>query len=187
MIRELLSAIGQIFTWFIAVAPWERCLRIRLGKHVKELGPGFYLKVPFVDRVYRQSVRRRLSVIRPQTLTTRDGRAISLSGAVGYTITDLKKLYNTLHDADDTIEAEVNSHIAEYVVTHDFAECRPALVQEHVRSKVDLAQYGLSGQEFFLTNFAAVRTLRIITGDLPVWARGSGLNTMEVSGPGAPR
>lgn len=177
MIRELMHQIGQLFTWLVLIAPWERALRIRLGKNVKELGPGTWIRVPFIDRVYRQSIRRRLSLISAQTLTTKDGHTITLAGSVGYQVRDLRKLYDTLHAAEDTIEAEVASKVSAFVTGRTLAECDPAALELHVREQIDLSQYGLEGQEFWLTNFVRVKTYRLLGGEIRTWSRSAGLDT----------
>ena len=157
--------------------PWERGLRVRLGRWVTELTPGPYLVVPFVDQLYRQSVRRRLKLIPAQTLTTTDGKTFTIGGAVGFEIVDLATLYNTLHDADDTIEAEVSAIIAEYVGSHSSAECVPLDLEKKVRASLKLESYGLGAPEFFVTNFASAKTYRLITGEIKHWPKGTGLNT----------
>ena len=115
-----------------------------------------------------------MSIIRPQTLT-RDGQTITLSGALGYSIADMRQLFDTLDDAEDTIEAEVSSKIAKAVATVD--ECTQKSIEEFVRRSMDLKRYGLEGQEFSLTSFAVVPTFRVITGELPSGNWGSALDT----------
>ncbi len=176
-INLLMQHIGNVFTWVVIVAPWEQALRVRLGKNVSLLGAGCYLRIPFIDRVYRHTVRQRMFVVRPQVLTTGDGRTLSLSGAIGFRIADLSQLFNTLHDAMDTIESQIASSIAEYVATHSLIECEPARIEAHVSDTVKLADYGLEGQEFRLTNYAVVKTYRFISGELPAWSQGNSLNT----------
>ena len=166
MIRELIHQIGRLFTWFVLVAPWEQALRVRLGRRVRLLGPGVYVSVPFFDRVYRQSVRRRLSLIYPQVVTTRDGQAVTLGASIGYKIVDLLKLYDTLHDASSTIECEAAAHIAAYVASSAYDECTPGNVEEFVRGKLGFEKFGLGEVEFYVTNFARVRTYRFITGGM---------------------
>lgn len=177
MLRELVQQISQCFQWVILIAPWEQALRVRAGKHVRRLNSGIYLRIPFIDRVYRQSVRRRLTVLRPLTVTTIDGHCVTLLGSIGYSIVDLEKLYETLHDAEDTIEAEVAAAVARFIGLHPLQECRASAIEQYIRELIDLTRYGLGGQEFYVTNFAVVRTYRLITGELAAWSHGSGLET----------
>lgn len=179
MIREIIHAIGNLFTWFVIIAPWEQGIRVRLGKHVKLLEKGVYLRLPLIDKTYRQSVRRRLGVLRAQTITTTDGKCITLSGSVGYRIVNMLLLYETLHDAADTIEAEVATKISAFIASHSLDKCLPPEIEKHVRSALDLEQYGLGDAEFFVTSFVCARTYRFITGELPQWSRGQELSTTD--------
>ena len=61
MIRELFAQLSNVLTWVVVVAPWEQALRIRWGKTATLLKGGVYLRIPFIDRIYRQSVRKRTS------------------------------------------------------------------------------------------------------------------------------
>lgn len=116
-------------------------------------------------------------MIRPQILTTKDGKTLSLSGAIGFQIADLRQLFQSLHDAMDTIESQIASTISEYVATNDLANCEPSGIEQYVADSVDLNQYGLSDQEFRITNYAVVKTYRFISGDIPAWSQGQSLNT----------
>ena len=181
-LQELLNQIGRMFVWLVIVAPWEQALRIRLGKRVALLGAGAYLVIPFVDRVYRQSVRHRLGVVAPQTLTTLDGHSITVGAAIGYSVTDLRKLYDTLHDADDTIDATVASLVASFVAGRTLDDCRPDAIESHVRSSLSLERYGLGSAEFHITNLAVAKVHRLITGEIRGWRHGQGLNTIQFEG-----
>ena len=166
MISTLLQQLARALTWFFLVAPWEQAIRVRLGKHTKVLGAGVYVRIPFIDKVFKQSVRRRINAIRAQTLTTKDGKVITISGAVGYQIGDLGKLYDTLESANMTIENEVAGIIAEYIGERPLSECHSRKLEEFVAAKLDLAKYGLEGQEFYVQSFAASKTFRMITGEI---------------------
>lgn len=184
---NLIRQFSQLFTWFVVVAPWEQAVRVRLGKHVHLLDAGVCIKIPFVDRVFRQSIRRRLSIIRAQTLTTLDGKVVTCAGAIGYNIADLRKLYDTLESPNGTIENEVSGCIADFVARHDLTSCTAAGLQDHVMASIKLSNYGLAGQEFYLTHFAVCpRTLRLITGGIDVWANDGGINMESPAQPGAP-
>lgn len=166
MISTLIQQLARALTWFFTVAPWEQALLVRFGKQTKVLGAGIYLRIPFVDRIFKQSVRRRINTIKAQTLTTSDGKVVTCSGAVGYQIGDLGKLYNTLESANMTIENEVSGIIAAYIGSRSLSECRSRELEAFVANKLDLSKYGLEGQEFYVQSFATSKTYRLITGEI---------------------
>lgn len=179
MLLELFRHIAQVFTWFIVVAPWEQAIRVRLGKHVRLLTKGAYIRIPFMDRIFRQSSRRRLSIIRPQTLTTSDGKVVSCAGAVGFAVNDLLKLYDTLENPNDTIECEVAGIISRFIGARTLRECTSPALEAYVRENLHLDKYGLSGQEFYTTSFATARTYRFITGEMGMWRTDDRMTMVE--------
>lgn len=166
MFSTLLQQLTRALTWFFTVAPWEQAIRVRMGKRVAVLSAGVYLRIPFVDTIYKQSVRRRINTIKAQTLTTKDGRVVTCSGAVGYQIGDLGKLYDTLENANMTIENEVAGIISSYIGAHTLEECSSRELEERVHEELDLSKYGLEGQEFYVQSFATSKTFRVITGEV---------------------
>lgn len=164
-LQEFFRGLAGLLRWWVVVAPWEQAVRVRLGKHVRVLGAGIYWRIPGVDRIYRQSIRRRFSSVPTQTVTTKDGRAVTVSGALGYRIEDIGKLYDTLHHAEDTVQTEAAALVARFVRDCALAECTPGAVEESVTKALDLSRYGIGGVEFAITDFVAVRTYRLIQGE----------------------
>jgi len=113
------------------------------------------------------------------TLTTKDNITVTVGSYLGYEITDMDKLYNTLHDASDTIEAMCVSSLAEYVCTHTLEENHPDKIVEHMNKAMDFEQYGFGGSEFFISNFASVKTYRFITGEIRQWSGAEAINTRD--------
>lgn len=161
-ILQLFQTAKAPFIWWTIVAPWEQALRVRLGKQKVLLQAGIHLKVPGVHAIYKQSVRMRAVASPVQTLTTLDGKTLTLSGSIGYCVTDLEKLYETLHHADDTIRNLCMGAIAQYVHTHNLRECEPAKIEEKALAVVELKQYGLGSVKLYVTDFALVKTYRFI-------------------------
>lgn len=176
---DFIRQIGRLFNWVFIVAPWEQALRIRLGKRVHKLGPGIYCRIPFVDRVYRQSIRRRITIIRPQTLTTQDGKTLTIASSLAYSIGDLEKLFDTLESPTASIDAEVASLVAGFISSHNLADCLPPSIEEHIAGALDLGQYGLSEQKFRVMSFVVVKTYRFVMGELPTWSHGKQIDTLE--------
>src|SRR5688572_2913843 len=143
-LRELLAALRNIFTWWIVVAPWEQVIRVRLGKRVELLGAGVHLRIPFVDRAFRQSTRRRSTVLPVQTLRTLDGKQLTISGVLSYRIADLLLLYQTVHHAEGTIAADTTGAIGEFVAATTAEDCTPPALRARVGAAVGLERYGLA-------------------------------------------
>jgi hypothetical protein len=187
-IQQALASLRDFLTWWVTVTPWEQAIRVRLGKRVVLLGPGIHVRLPVVDRIYRQSVRRRASSLPAQTLVTRDGRPLTVAVMVGYRINDLLRLYETLHHAEATIANTVLGAVGEFVVTHDSDECGPAALGAAAGASADLERYGIADVSVTVNSFAFVRTYRLITGEGHSWSHGDFLDTSrEDSREGGPR
>ena len=165
-IIELLRSFWRLFVWWVVIQPWEMGIRIRLGKRRTRLAPGLSFRIPYVDAVYRQSVRLRFTTLPPQTVTTQDGKTLTLAGVLGYSIENVDLLYDTLHQAEDGLRSLAQGAVAAYVHGHDLAECRPATIEERAADGLVLSRYGLSFYSLALTTYAQVRTYRIINDRL---------------------
>jgi len=183
---SLVQQFFRLFVWWVMVAPWEQCIRVRAGKWVTLLGPGPHWKVPVLDKAYVQSVRRRMVNLNMQTLTTTDGKTVTVSGALGYRITDLLLLYQTLHHAEETLRTLALGEIANFVQGHPIAQVTPTAILNLVPSALRLERYGLGDAEIRITSFAVIRAHRLIMDQM--WGGDSDrLNTSIAVGVEAPR
>lgn len=164
IVQQFKALLKDLFQWWITIVPWEQGIRVRFGKHVKLLPTGIYLKLPMFDTVYVQAIRVRAQVIVGQTISSKDGKAISLASALQYEIIDLLKLYKTLHNAHDTIELLTQGIISSFINRHFINEIEPTDIEEHVLENIDLSMYGLKVHGFKITDFAVVKTFRLIGG-----------------------
>lgn len=176
-LENIFSGLGNMLRWWIVIAPWEQAIRVRGGKSIKTLGPGIRFRIPGLDRFFIQSTRKRYMHTPPQNVTTKDGRSITISGGTAYIIKDIGMLYDTLNAAEDVIATETQSKIAEYVTERTLEECSIGGLQSYVNEHLNLTKYGLGDVGFFVTDFVAVRTYRIITGGPRDYAYGDSLNT----------
>ncbi len=178
---DLLARFWALFVWWFVVAPWERALRVRAGSRVREVGPGLHLRVPYLDVIYRQSVRLHFSSLNPQTVTTEDGQTVTFAGIFGYVIEDLRALYQTMSSPDTTMQALVAGALAQYISTHPWAECAPDVIEQAVVNEVDIARYGLGRPQLSLTTYARVRTYRLIMDEHQIYSTLIGLHNAEPS------
>jgi hypothetical protein len=177
---DILTKFYRSLQFWVTVAPWEQALSVRLGKHVRLLQPGPHLKIPFVDQVFVQSVRLRISSSGKQTLTMADGvTTVTLSAALSYSIADIEILYRSVHHIEDTLQQMARGIIAQYVAIHEVAGCTPALIESAATERLALARYGIGDAQVIITEFAIARTYRLI-GDVTYGMHGRALNTEAV-------
>ena len=161
-LQSLLQGLKDLFTWWFTVAPWEQAIRVRLGKRVKVLYPGAHVRLPILDRLYLQSVRLRTADIPMLTVTTKDGHPVSVAGNLFYRITDVLKLYTTLHHAQEAVVDMAASAITGAIHEMRKEDCTIKAVEEAATSGVDFKEYGINSTAIHLTDFAFVKTYRLI-------------------------
>lgn len=181
VIEAIKGLFKSIQCWLI-IAPWEQGIRVRFGKWVKKLDSGTHFKIPIFDRFYVQSVRLRITGLSKQTMTTLDGKTITMCGNVGYCIEDIVKLYNTIHHAEDTIHSMAKGAIAQYVSQHNIDECTPGIIEQKASDKLDLKKYGIDCGRIYIVEFAVVPTIRLIGDTMPYTNMiGTALNTDQAA------
>lgn len=162
-IKEVIDSILRIFEWWVSVSPWERGIRVRFGKYTKKLEPGIHFKIPLFDTIYLQTIRLRIVQLPLQTVSTKDGKCLSIVTAVGYSISDIIKLYNSIYQPESTITSIVLGEISEYVATHEIVDCLPSNIQSAVSTKLSsINNYGISYEYVKIVGFAVVKTFRLI-------------------------
>lgn len=162
-LTQLAQSFAKPFQWWVVIAPWERGVRVRCGKRSKLLTPGLRFRVPFLDRVFVQSIRLRTLTTDNQTITTKDGETITVSHAVQFAIRDVQKLYDNLSNPESVIRAEAKTTIAEIVATSLADTLTPAKLMEKANQKLDQYQaWGMADVSIQITGYARVRTFRLI-------------------------
>jgi len=168
-LNSLLTNFAEAFKWFYILQPWEQALRVRCGKHIRLHAGGLHFKVPYIDFIFKQNTRLRISDVPAQTITTLDARTITLSGALQYRVADITPLFTKLHMAESTIAQECQAILTEYIAWNDFSQCSPKDVMLNVQRELNLERYGLADVRFILKDFAVVKTYRFITGDMDTY------------------
>src|SRR5688572_6848066 len=105
--KELFNQVSNLFKWWVIVLPWERGIRVRMGKKTKELTAGIFFRIPYLDSVYVQPVRLMYVNFTPQTLTTKSGETITLALIVGYKINNISQLYNSVSAVEGAVSGMV--------------------------------------------------------------------------------
>jgi len=161
-VKDFLEYLLNAIKIWIIVQPWEQGIRVRRGKNIKLLTGGMYFRIPYLDSVFIQSNRLRVVAMPVQTLTSKDLSTVTLNSALGYSINDMEKLYKSLFHPELTLANMAMSEIAEFVYKHDMHELNPDKIEQAVIKKLNAGDYGMKVEYFRLTNFAVVKTFRLI-------------------------
>ena len=165
MLRQLFQALSRFLTWWVIVAPWERAIRLRFGKKQTELGAGIHLKIPLVHKVFVQNTRMLVVDTPNQTVTTADGRVVTLSAVVGYKIVDMCKVFNSVQKPQDVVNSLAMGAISAYVTSHGSADCAVPMVEADLSKHLSATDWGLEFGLVKVTDFAFVKTYRFITDE----------------------
>lgn len=161
-VKDFFEYIFNAIKIWIIVQPWQTGIRVRNGTKVKKLEGGIYFRLPYFDSIFIQENRLRVASMPIQTLTSKDIKTITINGAVGYIITDIEKLYQTLFHPETTIANITMSEVADFIFKNNLETINPSTIEEAVISKLNQDDFGLEFKYFRITNFAVVRTFRLI-------------------------
>lgn len=161
-IKETIDYLLKIFEWWIVVMPWEEGIRVRFGKKTKLMKPGVHLRFPFIDSCYIQTTRLRVVNLPPQTISTLDGKTLSIVSVIGFSIIDIEKLYTTLFHPDSTICNMALGTIADYVCSHNLDECSPDDINKIVIERLNNDEYGIKYEYSKIIGYAVVKTYRLL-------------------------
>lgn len=161
-VQWLTSILQNVKLWAV-VSPWERAVRVRFGKFVRVLDPGFHFRIPLGDEVFLFNNRLRIATFPNQTLTTTDGKTLSVAGNVGFRIDDPLRAMQSLQQPEFSCAALVQTTVASYVSARSLEEIDKAELEGEAKAALEHIASGLVIEYVSLTDFASVsRTFRLL-------------------------
>ena len=161
-LETVLTRFAEAFKWWFILQPWEQGLRVRAGRYVKKFEGGVHFRIPYLDSIFMQNCRMRVSDMGHQTITTRDGKTLTIAGQLKYRVKDVEPLYMHLHTAEETLLQVVQAVVTRYVANRDEKQCHPDILMNHVNKTLHFEQYGLADVSYAVSDYANVRTYRLI-------------------------
>jgi len=121
---ELFEYILNFFPRIHVIYPNERGVRIRFGKYVKVLEPGWRIYWPLITDIQKLEVVVQIIDLPVQSLLTKDGKLLAISGAIEYIIVDVEKALLNVQDFDKSLPTLGMGLISEYVDDCTLSQCR---------------------------------------------------------------
>lgn len=162
LFQWLLELLKQ-FRVFVIVLPWEQVIRCRLGSRVKVWGPGWHLRIPFVDSLNVVNTRLRICNAPMQTLTTSDGQALSVSFSFGFRIVDANAALMRFTEPETSLAGVAQSLVARFIQERPLGDIKPLELSASMHSAV-IAECGDCIEVVYarVVDFVVAPTLRLL-------------------------
>lgn len=148
---------------FRIVNAWEQAVKLRCGRIRGLLKPGLHFFWPFLEEITTQEANVEVVSTPHQTCTTSDGKVVTFNLVIRYRTVDLAKQYATIHDAGETILAEVCASAGAWAPELTAEEANAELADDvwgDIQER--FAEWGLELEAITLANFAVVQAIRLI-------------------------
>jgi regulator of protease activity HflC (stomatin/prohibitin superfamily) len=171
MLDRLFDFLHSIASWFIfwvVIDEYERGVVKTLGKRRRKnpvLCPGIHLVFPFgIDEVLVDNVVPTVDEFDEQSLTTKDGKSITLNAVVMWSINDIQKILFDVEDADSALEEAGCGTIGELVSETEWTDCHGdnfrRACERRIRARV--RKWGIKIHSVQLKNLTLSRTIRLL-------------------------
>lgn len=156
----------EFWPWTI-VDKWELGLRVRAGKHLKELDPGLRISLPFIDTILTEPSTLQTTNLSDQTVITLDGVNTSVGGVIYYHVYGLKQLWLSVHDHDEALANLALTALANDIAERDFTDCRLEVVQRATQRKLRATakKWGIHIDGFELTDLCESTVYRLMASE----------------------
>jgi regulator of protease activity HflC (stomatin/prohibitin superfamily) len=153
---DFITDILELFQFWVVIDEYERGVVKTLGKRRRKnpvLDPGFHFVFPLcVDEFDEQS------------LTTKDGKAITLNAVVMWSISDIQKILFDVEDADSALSEGTCGIISELVEETNWSKVHSQafrkLAEQRVRSRVK--KWGIRIHSVQFKNLTQSRAIRLL-------------------------
>jgi regulator of protease activity HflC (stomatin/prohibitin superfamily) len=165
-LKELINRLLSIFPRVIILTPYEAGIRFTFGKNYKQINTGWYIYWPMIQRVESMEIQTQVIDLRNQSVRTKDGSSIVVSGAIQYSIRDIVKAIINVQDVDKALETLALGIILEFVKNKTIKEHQniKALKDEIRKGIREAAQgWGLKIEKIYITDLDKARNIRLLT------------------------
>ena len=162
-LNTLFEKLFALLPMVVLIEPTYGAARIT-GKRYKIIGPGLYIIWPLIQRIIRMEVITQVVDLSAQTVRTKDGCELVVSGSIRYRIVDVEKAIFAIQDLDKALSTLALGVILEYIQKCTLDEClQVESVKKELRKGLAEAAsgWGVKVEQVYLTDCGKVRSLRL--------------------------
>lgn len=165
-LKDIINRLLSVFPRVWLCAPNEAGVRITFGKFVSTKSAGWYIYWPLVQSIVWMDIKTQVVDLKNQSIRTKCGASIVVSGALQYKIVDVKKAILDVQDLDKSLATLALGIIFDFFHKQTLVECMDidALKTEVLRGLRDAASgWGLKIEKIYITDLDKARNIRLLT------------------------
>lgn len=167
-LNKLYEAIRRLIPRIELIQPDEAGVRVTLGTREKILGPGWYLYWPIIQEIFFATITTQVQDVRCQSITSKDGRGMVVSGAIRCKITDIRKAMLEVRNCEESLVAlslGVLLSVASTMTEEELYDTEQ--LGESILKKIreEAAGWGLKIQKVYITDLGRTKNIRLLTND----------------------
>jgi regulator of protease activity HflC (stomatin/prohibitin superfamily) len=164
LIDVLIQCVNFFIPWAV-LNEYERGVLLRFGHFKRELGPGFHWCIPFaIDHVMVDNVVTRTHTLPPQTLTTKDGRTVSVTAVITANIGNVRKALLEVENMDHALLDACSGAVGQHVAATDWDDLRKHDANETLTKACrqnTARRYGVEIERVQLADLAVCKVIRL--------------------------
>ncbi len=166
---EWIGAIVNTICFFQIVDAWEKGVVLRLGKPVRDVGPGLRFHIPFhIERILTESCAWETVDLPVQSVCTKDGIEIAISAILTYRVKDVRKFLIDVGGEDSVLSDSSRGVIRKTVGQRTWDELQQddvdAAITKAVRERA--WRWGVEVSEAKLSDLTTATCYRIMGGSV---------------------
>jgi regulator of protease activity HflC (stomatin/prohibitin superfamily) len=165
-LQQIFHKILALFPMTIILTSYEAGVLFTFGKYAKAKGPGWYVVWPVIHKFVFMEVQTQVVDLRTQSIRTKDEKDVVISGAIQYSIRDVKKAICNVQNVDVSLETLALGIILEFVNNKTLKECHSSkdLKTEILKGMREAAQgWGVKIEKVYITDFGSTRNIRLLS------------------------
>jgi regulator of protease activity HflC (stomatin/prohibitin superfamily) len=87
-IVSVLGIILIIASFLFVIKQYERSIILRLGKYSRQVGPGLYTRIPFIENVLVVDIREKVREFKAERMLTKDNVPVTIDAILRYKIVE---------------------------------------------------------------------------------------------------
>ena len=159
-LREMWEQVRPV----VIIAQYERGVVLRLGRYSRTLDPGLHWLIPLFESVLSCNVVTQTMNLPSQSITTKDGKSIVVSGVTKYLVEDAKALLLDVWSARDAMNDVTLGAIQRVLSDRTWDEIRKGDCAKEITNAVrgEVKKWGVKVDRVTLSDLALVRSIRLL-------------------------